>query len=160
MSDRSTPPSGLPGRLRGHVVGQAAMFTAVGAATTLTNAVLFLLLRGTFSAELSNVLSVLTTTIASSLAHRRWVFSDRDEHPMRMHLQSLAVFGFYCASNQIALWLLGLAVVDPSSTAEAVAVAAMALLGGTSRFLALRLWVFARRARVRSRGAGAGAIAA
>ncbi|GAB3695468.1 GtrA family protein [Saccharopolyspora tripterygii] len=159
MSGLSAPPSGFLGRLRGHVVGQAAMFTAVGAATTLANAVLFLLLRGTFSAELSNVLSVLTTTIASSLAHRRWVFSDRDEHPMRMHLQSLAVFGFYCASNQIALWLLGLAVEQPSNTAEAVAVAAMALFGGTSRFLALRLWVFARRARVRSQG-GAGAIRA
>ncbi|TWG07843.1 GtrA family protein [Saccharopolyspora dendranthemae] len=156
MSGRGAPSPGLLGRLRGHVVGQAVMFTAVGAATTLANAVLYLLLRGTFSAEVSNVLSVLTTTIASSLAHRWWVFSDRDEHPMRMHLQTIAVFSFYCASNQLALQLLGLAVDDPSSAAEAGAVAAMALFGGTSRFLAMRLWVFARRARVRQQGPGSG----
>lgn len=132
---------------RGHVVGQAAMFTAVGAVTTLANAVLYVLMRGTFSAEISNVLSVLITTVASSIAHRRWVFSDRDEHPMRMHLQTFAVMLYYCGSNQIALWLLGLAVEAPSSTAEATAVVAMALFGGTSRFLALRLWVFTRRTR-------------
>lgn len=156
MSGRGAPPSRFLGRLRGHVVGQAAMFTAVGAATTLANAVLYLLLRGTFSAEVSNVLSVLITTIASSLAHRWWVFSDRDEHPVRMHLQSVAVFAFYCASNQAALRLLGLAVDDPSSAAEAVAVAAMALVGGTSRFLAMRLWVFTRRARARQPDRGSG----
>lgn len=135
--------------LRGHVIGQAAMFTAVGAVTTLANAALYVLLRGTFTAEISNVLSVLVTTVASSVAHRRWVFADRHEHPMRMHLQTFGVLLFYCASNQIALWLLGLAVDDPSSTAEAAAVAAMALFGGTSRFLALRIWVFTRR-RARS----------
>ncbi|MDI2030357.1 GtrA family protein [Saccharopolyspora sp. TS4A08] len=135
----------LSGELRGHVVGQAALFTGIGAATTLGNAALYVLLRGTFSAGFANVLSVLITTIASSLAHRRWVFAGRDEHPMRMHVQTLATFVFYCASNQVALWLLGLAVTDPSSTAEATAVTAMALLGGTTRFLAMRLWVFARR---------------
>ncbi len=145
MGSHSRRAAELLGGLRGHVVGQAAMFTAVGAATTLANAVLYVLLRGTFSAELSNVLSVLITTIASSIAHRRWVFADRDEHPTRMHLQTFVVFLYYCASNQIALWLLGLAVDTPSSTAEAAAVVAMALFGGTSRFLALRLWVFTRR---------------
>ncbi|MCI2420890.1 GtrA family protein [Saccharopolyspora sp. K220] len=138
--------------IRGHIIGQAAMFTVVGGLTTLVNAVLYMLLRGTFTAEVSNVLSVLITTVASSTAHRQFVFTDRDEHPMRMHLQTVAVFLFYCVSNNVALWLLGLAVDNPSSFAEAVAVSAMALFGGASRFLALRVWVFTRRWKSGQRG--------
>jgi putative flippase GtrA len=132
-------------RVRTHLVGQAALFMLVGGTTTLLNAALYILLRGTFTTGVSNVLAVLITTVVSSAAHRALVFADRDEHPMRMHLQTAAVFVFYCVSNNIALWLLGLAVDTPSSFDESAAVSAMAVFGGITRFLALRVWVFARR---------------
>jgi putative flippase GtrA len=131
---------------RDNVVGQAVLFTVVGVLTTALNAVLYVLLRGTFSAGASNVLSLLITTVASSVAHRRLAFADRAEYPIRMHLQTLVVFLFYCVSNNIALGLLELVVESPSSVAEAAAVTAMSVFGGITRFVVLRAWVFGRSA--------------
>jgi putative flippase GtrA len=131
---------------RDNVVGQAVLFTVVGVLATSLNAVLYILLRGTFSADASNVLSLLITTVASSVAHRRLAFADRAEHPIRMHLQTLVVFLFYCVSNNIALGLLELVVENPSSVAEAAAVIGMSVVGGITRFVVLRGWVFGRSA--------------
>ncbi|MEV0085065.1 GtrA family protein [Saccharopolyspora sp. NPDC050642] len=131
---------------RDDVVGQAVLFTVVGVLATATNAVLYVLLRGIFPVGASNFCSLLITTVASSAAHRHFAFAARDEHRARMHLQTLAVFAFYCVSNNIALGLLGLAVEDPSSVAEAAAVAALSVIGGTTRFAVMRLWVFSRSA--------------
>ncbi|SDW97206.1 Putative flippase GtrA (transmembrane translocase of bactoprenol-linked glucose) [Saccharopolyspora shandongensis] len=135
---------------RDDVVGQAVLFTVVGALATAANAVLYMLLRGIFPVGASNFCSLLITTAASSAAHRHFAFAARDEHRGRMHLQTLAVFAFYCVSNNIALGLLGLTVEDPSSVAEAAAVAALSVIGGTTRFVVMRLWVFSRSARHRA----------
>lgn len=135
---------------RDNVVGQAVLFTVVGALATAANAVLYVLLREILPAGASNFCSLLITTAASSMAHRHFAFADRDENPIRMHLQTLAVFLFYCVSNNVALGLLGLAVEDPSSVAEAAAVAAMSVVGGIARFAVMRLWVFSRSRAHRS----------
>ncbi|QIZ38133.1 GtrA family protein [Saccharopolyspora sp. ASAGF58] len=141
------PPRTAP---RDNVLGQAVLFTVVGVLATAANAVLYVLLREIFPTGASNSCSLLITTAASSMAHRHFAFAGRDEHPIRMHLQTLAVFLFYCVSNSIALDLLGLAVEDPSSVVEAAAVAAMSIIGGTTRFVVMRLWVFSRSRAHRS----------
>ncbi|MBB5157961.1 GtrA family protein [Saccharopolyspora phatthalungensis] len=135
---------------RDNVVGQAVLFTVIGVLATAANAVLYVLLREVFPTGPSNLISLLITTVASSMAHRHFAFADRHEHPIRMHLQTLAVFLFYCVSNNIALGLLALVVENPSSVAEAVAVAAMSIFGGITRFVVLRIWVFSRSAAHRT----------
>ncbi|MCI2416433.1 GtrA family protein [Saccharopolyspora sp. K220] len=132
---------------RDNVLSQAVLFTAVGVLATLLNAGLYIALRGTFSAGASNIFSLLITVVGSSEAHRLFAFADRAEHPIRMHLQTLAVFGFYCVSNNVALGLLHLVVENPSSVAEAAAVTAMSIFGGITRFVVLRAWVFSREQR-------------
>ncbi|MEU6132521.1 GtrA family protein [Saccharopolyspora sp. NPDC047091] len=134
-------PSGVP---HGGAIGQAVLFTAVGGATTAVNAVLYLLLRGTFPTGLANVLALLLTTVGSSALHRRLVFTGLPERRLRMHLQTAATFLFYCVSSSAALALLRLLDADAGSVAEAVAVAVMSVAGGIARFTALRLWVFHR----------------
>ncbi|GAA0529160.1 hypothetical protein GCM10011581_30530 [Saccharopolyspora subtropica] len=129
---------------RDHVVGQAARFTLVGVLSTALNAVLYVLLRGLFSAGAANVLALALSTAASSVAQRVVVFAGRDEYPVRMHLQTLTVFAFYCVSNNLALGLLSAFVTDPTSVAEAAAVATMSVFGGVTRFVVLRVWVFGR----------------
>ncbi|GAA3360255.1 GtrA family protein [Saccharopolyspora gregorii] len=133
--------------LRGGTTGRAVLFTAVGGATTAVNALLYLLLRGTFATGPANVLALLVTTIGSSALHRRFVFTGLPERRLRMHLQTAATFLFYCVSSSAALALLRLVDADAGSVAEAVAVAVMSVAGGITRFTALRLWVFHRDRR-------------
>ncbi|MGP4019018.1 GtrA family protein [Saccharopolyspora sp. 5N708] len=137
---------------RGGLVGQAVLFAVVGVLATILNAGLYIALRGTFSAGAANILSLLITVVGSSAAHRLFVFTDRDEHPVRMHLQTLAVFLFYCVSNDIALNLLASVVEKPSSVAEAAAVTGMSIFGGLTRFVVLRVWVFSRSAAHQASG--------
>lgn len=132
--------------MRGGAAGQAVLFAVIGGLATAVNAVVYLLLRGTFPTGLANVLALLLTTIGSSLLHKRIVFTGLRERPLRMHSQTAATFLFYCVSSSAALVLLGLVDDDPGSVAEALAVAAMSTVGGVARFAVLRLWVF-RRAR-------------
>lgn len=131
-------------RRKRRLPARAVLFTAVGVGATVLNAVCYVLLRAALSAGAANVLALLLSTAASSAAQRYLVFSDRRTRTLRMHLQTAGVFAYYCASNSLALWVLGVFVPRPSSAAEAVAVSVASVFGGISRFAVLSTWVFRR----------------
>ncbi len=127
---------------------QVAMFGLVGVASTLAYAVLFLLLRqaGT-SAFTANLLALLLTAVANTAANRRLTFGMRGRHGAVGHqLRGLVVFGIGLAVTSGSLGLLH-ATGSPSHAAEVVVLTVANLVVTVMRFVAMRGWVFSRRAR-------------
>src|ERR1700735_2943364 len=69
----AAPAGGLIGRYR-QLAGQLARFTAVGVACTAAYVLLYLLLRGSMTAQTANALSLLVTAVANTAVNRRVTF--------------------------------------------------------------------------------------
>lgn len=119
-------------------------FVAVGAAATGLNAVLFLLLRQWWDLVTANVVALALSTVASTEANRLLTFAGTSATRTRLDIQSLLVFLFYCFYNTVTLWALHFAVADATRETEALTLTVASVLGGSGRFLLLRLWVFER----------------
>ncbi|MQW75717.1 glycosyltransferase [Nocardioides sp. dk4132] len=131
----------------GRLGPQLVMFALVGAASTLAYAVLFLVLRGAVSPFLANLLALLLTAVANTAANRRLTFGVQGRSDaVRHQLRGLVVFGVGLAVTSGSLWLLQLAGVDDRRL-EVVVLTLANLVVTVLRFVAMRLWVFARRRR-------------
>lgn len=122
---------------------QVAMFALVGVASTAAYAVLFLLMRQLTGPFVANLLALLITAVANTAANRRFTFGVRGPRDAWRHqAQGLAVFGIGLAVTSAALW-----VVDGTAHAgiEVVVLTLANLAVTVMRFVALRIWVFARR---------------
>jgi putative flippase GtrA len=124
---------------------QLAMFALVGVASTIAYAVLFVLLRGTVSAFTANLVALLVTAIANTTVNRRLTFGVRGRHGALGHqLRGLIVFVIGLGVTSGSLWLVH-ATGSPSRGVEVLVLTAANLVVTVMRFVAMRVWVFARR---------------
>lgn len=129
----------------GTLARQAGSFTAIGAASSLTNAALYLLLREWFNAMTSLVLAVTITTLVSTEANRRLTFDRASGSRTSLTVHNLSVILFYCTYNSVALWVVHQLVSNPPARVESAAILIASIAGGVARFALLRGWVFRDR---------------
>ena len=126
-------------------------FLAIGLCSTIAHALLFVLLRGPLGAAAGNALALAITAVANTHANRHFTFRVRDrDELLRHHAQGFCVYLFTLALTSGALFALhGVAPAASRGVELAVLVAANVCATAT-RYVALRSWIFARRARGRT----------
>ncbi len=123
--------------------GQVVRFAAVGVASTIAYALLYLLFQLALPGQLANFLALLVTAVANTTANRRFTFGVRGRRSVVRHqFQGLIVFGIAWAITSGSLALLHLTRPDASSLASLAVLTAANLLATLVRFLLFRLWVF------------------
>jgi putative flippase GtrA len=142
-------------RKAGHLGTQTAIFAAVGVASTLAYAVLFLLLRQLMPAQGANATALLLTAVANTAANRRYTFGVRGRgEAIRHHVQALLVLGVGLALTSGSLWLLAATAPHAGRWVEVAVLTAANLLVTVMRFAAMRAWIFrsqrSRQARAAS----------
>jgi putative flippase GtrA len=138
-------PAQADGRHRGLPL-QVARFTVIGVASTIAYVVLFLLLRGTMSAQAANVVSLLVTAVANTAANRRLTFGISGRtNAARHQVKGLIAVGIGLALTSGAL--AALAPTHPGRITEVSVLIAANLAATVIRFLLYRHWVFGRPKR-------------
>ena len=123
--------------------GQVVRFAAVGVASTIAYALLYLLFQLTLPGQLANFLALLVTAIANITANRRFTFGVRGRRGVVRHqFQGLIVFGVAWGITSGSLALLHLLRPDASSLLSLAVLTAANLLATVVRFVLFRLWVF------------------
>jgi putative flippase GtrA len=132
-------PSGAPAG----VLGQLAVFGAIGAVSTAAYLALFLLLRGGSSAQVANGVALLATAVVNTAANRRLTFGVRGrEGAGRAQMQGLLVFALGLALTSGALTLVHAATARPTRTVEVAVLVGASAAATALRFVLLRTWVF------------------
>ena len=130
----------------GRLGTQTAIFAAVGIASTVAYAVLFLLLRHAMPPMAANATALLLTAIANTAANRRFTFGVRGRaEAFRHHVQALIVFAVGLALTSTSLALLDAFAADASRLVEVLVLTAANLFVTVMRFVAMRVWIFGRR---------------
>jgi putative flippase GtrA len=129
-----------------------ARFAAVGLASTIAHALLFLALRGLLGAAGANAVALALTAVGNTAANRRFTFGVRGRTGLlRHHVRGALVFALTLALTNSALLVLhGIDATPPGAVELAVLIAANATATVT-RYVAMRTWVFAHRRRPSSR---------
>jgi putative flippase GtrA len=136
----------------GALGSQVALFAVVGVLSTAAYAVLYLLLRGELGAFWANAAALVATAVANTAANRRVTFGVRGRtDAVRHQLQGLVIFGVGLAVTSGSLWLLHAASADPGRVTEVLVLTAANLFVTVMRFVAMRVWVFARPQRLTAR---------
>jgi putative flippase GtrA len=140
----------LRGVARLAVAGPVARFMAVGMASTVAYAALYLALRGALGPSGSNAVALAITAVGNTAANRRLTFGVRGRAGLaRHHARGAAVYALTLGLTTAALDCLhGLSSAPPRALEVAVLVAAGAVATVT-RYAALRTWVFAASQRRR-----------
>lgn len=120
---------------------QLVVFAGVGAAFNVVYALLYLLLRVWWDAQLANAVALVLSTIAGTWGHRRVTFGVRGTaRTVRHQVLGLALLAFSLAVTSGSLWLLDQASAgDPSRRAEVAVLVAANLGCGLVRFVLFRL---------------------
>jgi putative flippase GtrA len=125
---------------------QVARFAAIGVASTLAYAALFVLFRFAMPAQVASALALLVTAIGNTAANRRLTFAIRGSSGvMRHQLQGLLVFGLALALTSGALATLHALSPHPSRALELGVLTAANLVATVLRFVLFRGWVFRAR---------------
>jgi glycosyltransferase involved in cell wall biosynthesis len=125
-----------------------ARFMAVGVASTVAYAWLYLLLRVELAPQLANLLALALTAVANTAANRRFTFRVRGrEGLVRQHAAGLLVFVLTAALTGGALALLDQLAARPSRLLELTVLVTASAAATATRYVALRTWVFAHRGR-------------
>jgi putative flippase GtrA len=121
-----------------------ARFAAVGLASTIAYALLFLAFRaGGLGAGLANALGLAVTAIANTAANRRLTFGVIGRRRLlRHHTAGAAVFALTLGLTAGALGVLHATVPDASRTIELAVLIAASLVATVTRYVALKTWVF------------------
>lgn len=129
----------VPGVPRG-MLGQLLRFGAVGVASTAAYVLLFWLLRGGMSAQVANLLALVTTAVLNTAANRRLTFGVRGRSGLaRDHAGGLLAFGVGLGLTSGSLVLLHLGHAAPPTWLELAVLTAANALATVIRFLVLRL---------------------
>jgi putative flippase GtrA len=138
----------LRGVARLMAASPVARFLAVGAASTVAHALLFLALRGALGAMGANALALAVTAVGNTALNRRFTFGVRGRADLvRHHVRGALVFALTLALTNSALLVLhGLDATPPGAIELAVLVVAN-LTATATRYVAMRTWVFAGRRR-------------
>ena len=124
-----------------------ARFVLIGALSTLAYAALYLLLRGPLGSGAANALALALTAVANTQANRRFTFGVRGRVGLlRQHAAGAGVYALALALTAGALDALGRLDPRPGRLLEVAVLIVASALASVSRYLALRTWVFARRA--------------
>ena len=137
----------LRGVARLAAASRVARFVCVGLASTVAFGLLFLLLREPLGAAPANALALALTAVGNTAANRRLTFGLRGRGGLlRQHALGAVVFLLTLGLTSGALAVLHGLIRRPPRAVE-LAVLVVASTGATAtRFVALRTWVFARRA--------------
>jgi putative flippase GtrA len=151
----STALADLRGVARLAMAAPIARFFAIGFASTLAYALLFLALAGPLGSVTASALSLALTAVANTAANRRLTFGIRGRVGLaRQHLAGIAVFVLALALTSGALSLLHGLDPRPARPLEAVVLVVANLAATLTRYTALSSWVFrARPQRIGSRAA-------
>jgi putative flippase GtrA len=133
------------GRAEGRTGSQLVYFAAIGVASTAAYALLFLLFRQIWPAQVANVAALLLTAVANTAANRRLTFDVRGEGVLRHQLQGLLVFGLGLALTSGSLMLLHALAPAPHPVAEVGVLTLANLFVTVLRFSARRWWIFRHR---------------
>jgi len=126
--------------------GQVVRFAAVGIASTIAYALLYLLFQVALPGQLANFLALLVTAVANVTANRRFTFGVRGRRGVVRHqFQGLIVFGIAWAITSGSLALLHVMRPDASSLLSLAVLTAANLLATVVRFVLFRLWAFRRQ---------------
>jgi glycosyltransferase involved in cell wall biosynthesis len=129
---------------------QVVRFMCVGVASTIAYALLFLLLRGPLGAGAANAVALALTAVGNTAANRRLTFGLRGRHGLlRQHVLGAAVFVLALGLTSSALAVLHGLDANPSRGVELAVLIAASTAATVTRFVALRSWVFGRRAPAR-----------
>jgi putative flippase GtrA len=133
-------------RLRRALSAQITCFLAVGVASTLAYALLYLALADPLGSGLANDVALAVTAVANTTANRRLTFGIRGRERMVRHqVAAFAVFLVALAFTNGALALLHDIDPHPARLLEAAALVGANLLATLSRYVALSSWVFRTR---------------
>jgi glycosyltransferase involved in cell wall biosynthesis len=136
----------LRGVARLAMATQLARFLAIGVASTIAYALLFLLLRGGIGATAANAVALALTGVANTQANRRFTFRIRGRAGLiRQHLAGGLVYLLTLALTGGALDLLGRLDTHPGRLLEVTVLVLASALATITRYAALRTWVFAHR---------------
>ena len=145
----STALTDLRGVLRLRFDSPLPRFLAIGVASTLAYATLFLLLTTTgLGAAVANALALALTAAANTQANRRWAFGVRGRDGLcRQHAAGALVYLLALGLTDGALAVLHGMVDRPGRLLEVGVLVVASLVATACRYVALRTWVFARGRR-------------
>ena len=133
----------LRGVARLVAAGPVARFMAVGVASTLAYALLFLLLHGFAGAGVANALALAVTAVGNTAANRRFTFGVRGRGGLaRQHALGALVFFLTLGLTSGALAVLHGLSAHPSRELELAVLIAASAAATVTRYVALRSWVF------------------
>ena len=130
-------------KLRRALAAPITRFLAIGVASTLAYALLFIALAGPLGSALANDVALAITAVANTTANRRLTFGIRGRERMVRH--QVAAFGVFLvalAFTNGALALLHSIDPHPARLLEAAALVLANLVATLSRYVALSSWVF------------------
>jgi putative flippase GtrA len=144
----------LRGVLRLRFDSPLPRFLAIGVASTLAYALLFLLLRGPLGLVAANAVALAVTAVANTQANRRLTFGVRGREGLaRQHAAGALVYVLALGLTDGALAVLGGLDRHPARPLEVAVLVAASLVATGWRYVALRTWVFARARRDATRPA-------
>jgi glycosyltransferase involved in cell wall biosynthesis len=127
-------------------------FAAVGVASTLAYALLYLLLRVALPAGEANGLALAVTAVANTAANRRLTFGVRGRHQaVRHHVLGALIFLITLGLTSGALALLHALSPHPARLLEAGVLVVASACATVTRFVGLSSWVFPTATRTQLR---------
>lgn len=128
-----------------------ARFVAVGIASTLAYALLFILMReGGIGAGVANAVALALTAVANTAANRRLTFGVMGRRGLlRQHAAGAAVYVLTLGLTAGALGVLHGVAPDATRTVELGVLVGASLVATVTRYVALKTWVFAGARRER-----------
>jgi putative flippase GtrA len=143
----STALGDLRGVLRMRFDSALARFLAIGVASTLAYALLYLALRGwlvTIPTHAANALALALTAVANTQANRRLSFRIRGRAGLlRQHAAGALVYLLALGLTDGALRLLSGLDPHPGRLLEVAVLVVASAVATVTRYVALRTWVFA-----------------
>jgi len=122
-------------------------FMAIGVISTLSYAVLYLLLRTSLAPGVSNAIALAITAIGNTQANRTFTFGLRGRSGLvRQHAAGALVYVLALSLTGGALDVLQALDPHPARAVEVTVLVLASAFATVTRYLALRSWVFARRA--------------
>jgi putative flippase GtrA len=134
----------LRGVARLATASRVARFMAVGVASTLSYALLFLLLAAPLGAGAANGVALALTAVGNTAANRRFTFGLRGRAGLlRQHALGAIVFVLTLGLTTGALAVLHGVDASPARGIELAVLVVVGTAATITRFVALRAWVFA-----------------
>ncbi|HEY0631176.1 MAG TPA: glycosyltransferase, partial [Thermoleophilaceae bacterium] len=141
----------LRGVARLFAASRVVRFAAVGIASTLAYAVLYLLLRATLPAGAANALALAVTAVANTAANRRLTFGVRGRPSLvRHHVLGAIVFFITLGLTSGTLAVLHALDPHPGRLLEAAVLVVASACATVTRYVGLSSWVFPQAASARS----------